>query len=131
MSMDDDLERRLDNWARWCLGKGGRSRNVSSIYRYAARSKRDSEPPIPIINAEAIETDTAMQRLDVDQRNALRARYVREAPGGEKMSTFSEVEIAEVLGVSYRTYLRRVCEAKTSLAETLRAIRAGRKKIQA
>lgn len=125
MSIDDDLERRLENWARWYWGGGAHGVSTSSIYSQGPRSRRDGETPMPIINGEALDTDTAVGHLHKDLREALRARYLRLAPAGYTMRTLSEVQVASALLVSYGTYLRRQNAAKVALRASLRAAREG------
>lgn len=120
-SIDDDMDRRLDNWARWYLS-GHQSNRVSSIYRQGShdgRSRRYNETPMPVINGEAIETDTAIGRIAVDLRHALRARYLRLAPEGYTMRTSSEIQVAAALFCSYDTYLRRVGNGRRAVREEL------------
>ena len=122
-SVVDDLERRLDNWALWSWTGHTRGRGTSSIYHQAARSRRDGETPMPIINGEAIDTDTAIYHLEADLRDALRAHYLRLAPAGYTMRTLSEIQVAAALFVSYATYRRRLIRGRAALRDALWARR--------
>lgn len=123
MSLDEDMERRLENWARWYWSGHSRGRGTSSIYRNASRSRRDGETPMPIISGEALETDTAIYHLADPLRDALRARYLRLAPAGYPMRTLSEIQVAAALFVSYATYRRHVLQGKAALREAIWARR--------
>ena len=122
-SVEEDLERRLENWALWYWGGGVGSRGVASIYGFGARPRRYGDTPVPVINGEAIDTDNAVHRLNVDLQAVLRARYLRVAPAGYTMRTLSEIQVAAALYVSYATYLRRQRVAKAALVDQLRALR--------
>lgn len=135
-SIDDDLDRRLENWARWYHSGGGSG--VSSIYGHAGRSSRGVGPPPPIINGEAIETDTAYRALPHELQVVLRARYLRLVAVGGKVGgelyavrTLSEVQVAAALYVSYDTYLRHLQRARAALAEQIWLARQARRKARA
>lgn len=128
MSVEEDLERRLENWARWYWGGSKGSVGTSSIYCQGARPRRYGEAPMPIINGEAVETDTAIHQLIAELQTALRARYLRLAEAGHsktlyEIRTMSEVQVAAALYVSYDTYLRRLQRARTALRAQLQAAR--------
>lgn len=125
MSVDDELERRLENWALW-YWSGGRERRVSSVYGLARVSLRYSAP-LPIINGEAMDTDSAVQRIDARLRDALRARYLRLAPKGHEIRSLSEVQVAAALLVSYDTYLRDLAKGRRAVRDELQAARAKRR----
>lgn len=121
--LDDDLERRLDNWARWYWAGHARGRATSSIYHQAARSRRWGETPMPIINGEALDTDTAVHHLDPPLRDALRARYLRLVPDGHTVRSLSEIQVAAAMLISYDTYRRRLLQAQAALREALWRLR--------
>lgn len=140
-SVADDLERRLENWARWYWGGSVGAFSVGSIYGFSVETghRRYTGASMPIINGEAIDTDTAIHRLDGPQvtgaprplSDVLRARYLRLAPAGYTMRTLSEIQVAAALYVSYDTYLRRLTKSKSALVDQLRQDSSGRSKIQA
>jgi hypothetical protein len=118
----DDIERRLNNWARWywsggLLGprSGG---TTSSIYLQGPRGRR-AGVSMPVIDGEAIDTSDAVDRLNVDLRNALRARYLRLGPRGGSLLGLIEKQVARRLGCSEDTYARRLSSAKRLLAVEL------------
>lgn len=85
---------------------------------------------MPVINGEAMVTDTAIHRLDGPHelrteserplRAVLRARYLRVAPDGYTLRTLSEIQVASALYITYDTYLRRLKQARKCLLEQLR-----------
>lgn len=149
MSVVDDLERRLENWARWSGDGGVGAVGVASIYAFSAYSSHYSDQSMPVINGEAMDTEVAIRKLDgplEDEKlrterplqDALRARYLRVARNGVTGKKYrlgtdaSEIDVAAALYVSYRTYLRRLHEARRALLEQLKTDRAAsRAKFQA
>jgi hypothetical protein len=118
----DDLERRLNNWARWywsggLVGPNGAG-TTSSIYLQGPRGRR-AEVVMPVIDGEAIDTHDAVDRLATDFRNALRARYLRLGPRGGSLLGFVGRQVARRLGCSEATYERRLRSAKHMLAGEL------------
>lgn len=122
----DDLERRLNNWARWYWsgGRVGMRGNgvVSSIYHQGPRGRR-AGVAMPVIDGEAIETHDAVDRLVVHLRDALRARYLGIGVRGGSLAGCHGRQIARRLGCSEDTYLHRVRSAKHMLAGEIAARR--------
>ena len=122
----DDLERRLNNWARWYWGGGlvgpGRGGVTSSIYLQGPRGRR-SDVTMPVIDGEAIDTHDAVERLAIDLRNVLRARYLRLGPRGGSLFGLLGRQVARRLGCSEDTYGRRLRSAKQMLTAELAAHR--------
>lgn len=78
---------------------------------------------MPIIDGEAIDTNAAVDRLESDLRNALRARYLRIGPrGGWLGELVTERQVARRLRWSEDTYERRLSAAKHMLAAELRTL---------
>lgn len=143
MSVVDDLERRLENWARWSGGAGVGAFGVASIYGFGAFTSHYSDEAMPVINGEALDTETAIRKLDGPPpanhdpktrpvrplEDALRARYQRVATNGGTGERYrlgtdaSEIDVAAALYLSYDTYLRRLRQARTALLEQMRADR--------
>lgn len=79
MARDAEMERRLRNWALWCVGVSG------STLGYAAPKYTD-EPAdtaeqgirIPVLFIEAEETDRGIRALEVGLQETLRMVYVLE-----------------------------------------------------
>lgn len=120
----DDIERRLSNWARWYWSGGlvgSRSGGTtSSIYLQGPRGRR-ADVAMPVIDGEAIDTDNAVNRLASDFSNALRARYLHLGPRGGSLLGFSSRQVAQRLGWSEDTYDRRLKAGKQMLASELAA----------
>ena len=95
---------------------------ISSIYLQGPRGRR-ADVSMPVIDGEAIDTHDAVDRLSVDFRNALRARYLRLGPRGGSLLGFVGRQVARRLGCSEDTYERRVRSAKHMLAGELAAHR--------
>lgn len=122
----DDLERRLNNWAHW-FWSGGRvgqrgSGVVSSVYHQGPRGRR-AGVSMPVIDGEAIDTHDAIDRLAIDLRNALRARYLKLGPRGGSLVAMVGRQVARRLGCGEDTYLRRLRTAKHMLAGEIAAHR--------
>lgn len=79
MARDAEIERRLRNWALWCVGVSG------STLGYAAPKYTD-EPTdtaeqgirIPVLFIEAEETDRAIKTLEAGLQETLKVVYVSE-----------------------------------------------------
>ena len=108
MARIEDIERRLNNWARWKLGPpvGGLgfsspgSVRIASGYSYR-------EAVIPTVDCEAEETDRAVATLEEPLRTTIEKVYI--GAGSMKRK-------AAALGVSEQTILERVWTAHRRLA---------------
>lgn len=128
MMADEDLERRLTNWAWWYFSghrPGGSSGGtVSSIYRQGPKPPR-AETVMPIIDGEAMDTDTAIAGLPEESRVVLRACYLREGVRGERLGALLRIhEVARRIGCSTRTYYDRLAAAKARLRAEIELRRA-------
>lgn len=124
---DDDLERRLNNWAAWYYsGRSakGSSGVVSSIYHGGPRGRRVGNV-MPVIDGEAIETEAAVDQLPRELRDALRAHYLRVSPTGRWLGTLSDGRVAEALGCARSTLAERMERARHRLRLELNARRKG------
>ena len=114
---DDDLERRLANWAAWChSGRSatGSSGIISSIYKGGPRGRRVGNV-MPVIDGEAIETEAAVDQLPRELREALRAYYLRVSPAGKWLGTLSDGRVAEAIGCARSTLADRLDRARHRL----------------
>lgn len=114
---DDDLERRLGNWAAWYYSgrsAAGSSGIISSIYKGGPRGRRVGNI-MPVIDGEAIETDAAVDQLPRELREALRAHYLRVSPTGKWLGTLSDGRVAEALGCARSTLAERMERARQRL----------------
>jgi len=115
--INDDIERRLRNWADWHYS--GRSATgggaaISSIYKAGPRGRRAGSI-MPVINGEALDTDAAVNRMPVDLRNVLRAHYLRVSPSGRWLGTLSAGRVAEAIGCARSTLASRLDLAHQAL----------------
>lgn len=122
---DDDLERRLKNWADWChsgRSAAGSSGIISSIYKGGPRGRRVGNV-MPVIDGEAIETEAAIDQLPRELREALRAYYLRVSPAGKWLGTLSDGRVAEAIGCARSTLADRLERARCRLRVELNARR--------
>ena len=77
MKFDGEIDRRLTNWARWCIARqeGGRIGTVSMDERVDGAGW-DTPTVIPLLDAEAEETQGYVARLESVQRYAVTVWYV-------------------------------------------------------
>ena len=115
MARIEDIERRLNNWARWKLGgtSGGLGFSKPWLDRegggYSYR-----EAVIPIVDCEAEETDRGVQRLDDVTQETLEKVYIGSGSLARKSVS---------LGVSESTIHARVWEAHRRLASWFSELR--------
>lgn len=110
MARIPEIERRLLNWARYVAllnAGGGNYASVDMTVERVDHDGYDAPTVIPITDAEAEATDKAVEALEVDQRNAVRAAY---------LGTSSVAERARRLCISLATLYSRVEAAHHSLA---------------
>lgn len=74
--MDHEIERMLENWARWKVSGGwGGANTISSLYHLGPRSPRSGNV-IPILNGEAEDMDRIIEGLaDVRLKRAIVIQY--------------------------------------------------------
>lgn len=128
MARIPEIERRLNNWARWRASMSAGGGNYATVELGAMRVDGqgwDAPTVIPTNDAEADETERAVQSLPVEQRDAVFAAYV---------GTRSVAERARRLGVSLSTLYARVDTAHLALArrfaEAREAAEAERKRVE-
>lgn len=96
MARNEDMERRLRNWARWRasmgVGMGSYARTDMTQERVDGGGGYDTPLSIPISDDEASRTETAVQALEAGLRDAVFAVYVN---GGTMRHKASRLGIAE------------------------------------
>lgn len=105
MRFDDDMDRRLRNWARWMLERQGGARIGSAPLRERVDGEGwDAPTVIPTNDAEAEQTYTGLRALD----DALhRACWVWYVSGGTvahrcRMAGCSETELRGRVALAHR-----------------------------
>lgn len=102
MARIPEIDRRLQNWARYIARLNSGGGNYASVDFGVSRvdgGGYDAPTVIPISDGEAQETDRAVERLELGQRDAVRAAY---------LGTGSVKERARKLGLSLATLYARV-----------------------
>jgi DNA-directed RNA polymerase specialized sigma24 family protein len=103
MARDEDIDRRLNNWARWRAsmnaGAGGNFATCDMTQERVDGGGYDAPMVVPVLDDEAQVTELAVQALDVGQRDAVFAFYV--SSGGAEQR-------ARRIGVAVPTMYARV-----------------------
>ncbi len=108
MARIEDIERRLQNWARWKLGIGGGGLGYGSGSAWDVEVRSGyREAVIPTVDCEAEETDQAVERLESRLRVTVHAVYVDPGSGARK---------AAALGIAESSLYARVEEAHRHLS---------------
>ena len=118
MARIPEIERRLQNWARWhalMSSGGGNYASVDLTQDKVDNQGWDAPTVIPTDDAEADETDKAVQALEHDQRVAVQKAY---------LGSGSVAERARKLGISLATLYARVDLAHVALARHFNDARA-------
>lgn len=77
MRMDPEMDRRLSNWARWrCLREDGGHVATASLEERVDGAGWDAPTVIPVMDAEAEETQAGVMRLVSVQRYAIECWYL-------------------------------------------------------
>ena len=80
MARDEDMERRLNNWARWKVGVSSATLGYAQVdYTFVGGGNSFSGTKIPVLGVEAEETDRAIKTLDHDLQRTLWVVYVSGA----------------------------------------------------
>lgn len=81
MARNEDMERRLLNWARWKLTNGAGLLGFAAVDLEEAGMPREpyADAPIPTSNIEASETDEAVKKLPSDLRATVETHYLSNA----------------------------------------------------
>lgn len=138
------LERRLNDWARWVVSGGQESAAPSLLARWMDGKGHivfgsGSTDPADVI--ETIIEASVLRMFATDALGQLRADVLRLEFGagshqvatrrgikGFDPRTNSQAKMAEAMGISYRTYRRRLAEAKKIINDALTAALAPREK---
>lgn len=121
---EDEIERRLQNWARWLAG--GHPDGKRTTYEpgrivrsnYQARGYRQAIVPLLVLDAQ--ETAAAVACLPPEPFVAIHAWYRRRLPNGIWLdASWSQIEIAACLHCSRTTFWRRVVAGREGVAAAL------------
>jgi hypothetical protein len=134
-ALDEDLERRLLNWARWKLAGGELSRSLierassdAGVFGNGDRGSGYRETTMPILSGEALETDTAVNAVESAQRDTIRGWYLGILPDYSRMAIpWTQADLARRMGYALRTFERMLTDARRAVAEALAARRNGRR----
>lgn len=78
MARDEEIERRLNNWARWRAGMhnplGYAAVDLTAIA--VGQGDRYREASIPVMGAEAAETDEGIRTLPSELRRTIEVQYL-------------------------------------------------------
>lgn len=138
------LERRLNDWARWVVSGGQEKAAPSLLARWMAGKGHivfgsGSSDPADVI--ETIIESTVMRMFAADALGELRADVLRlefgagshqvaarRAIKGFDPRTHSQAKMAEAMGITYRTYRRRLAEAKKTVNDAINTALSPREK---
>lgn len=114
MEIDDDIERRLNNWAMYKVsGTVTGSLSPYPIYNKAGRGNR-SENIMPILIAEAEETDDLIKALRLHDQRLARVLEI------EYLETYRHCYAKwKAAGCTDKTYKTRLIRAKSLLREKI------------
>jgi hypothetical protein len=122
----EDIERRLQNWARWVHGAGSGGLGYGSTWNTEAGSSRFREAVIPTVDCEASATNEAIEALDATLRQTVRQVYLTGDSGS--------IDAAK-LGVSEATVKSRIWDVHRRLSrwftERDATARAERQRVEA
>ena len=101
MARNEEMERRLLNWARWKLTNGAGLLGFASVDLEEAGMPREpyADAPIPSSNIEASETDEAVKRLPSDLRATVETHYLANVPMRVKVQRLCITERALYLRI--------------------------------
>lgn len=112
MPRDEDMERRLLQWAQWCEAKAGSGGFARANLLEVRAASGYREAIIPIDQDEASITDAAVKALDGPLRAAVEAWYLRGL--GRGGASAAETAAAR-LCITLRTLHNRVAQAHVVL----------------
>lgn len=129
MARSDDMERRLDNWARWMHGGSTGGMGFASVNLLSALGGDRSahrEATIPTVDCEGAQTDEAIKALPRELGDTVRVVYLLGCGMRDK---------ARRLGVSEATVRLRMGRAhrllETWLVDQAQQCRAQRERVEA
>lgn len=97
MARDEEMERRLQNWARWRLGASGGSLGYAGVDLANADMPRDpygAQAPIPTNDLEASDTDAGVQLLPSELRQTVELHYIGAGSQAKKAAKLCITERA-------------------------------------
>lgn len=123
MGRIDDIERRLQNWARWKLGPGGGDLGYARVDLTADTSREGyREARIPTLDCEAEETDRAVLALPSELRRTIELYYLHGGSVRRK---------AEMLCCTERAVHARVERAHQAIQSWLQDLERARRQERA
>lgn len=104
MARDEEIERRLQNWARWKLSCTGGPLGFAGVDLESAGIHRDpyASAPVPTLDVEAAETEEALKQLPADLWETVVLFYVGAG---------SQAKKAKKLGITERGMRGRIEQA--------------------
>ena len=133
-ALEDDIERRLLNWARWKVS-GGQWLSIGQLERFGRGFAFGTdryrsgyrETVIPVLSGEALETDAAVEALAPSKRDAIRGWYLAVLPSGARMRVpWTQADLALAMGYPVRSFARLLAGARRTVAEAIAARRCSR-----
>jgi hypothetical protein len=124
--MQAEVERLIENWARWPGFHGGHSsRSTLSWLDDFIAMKRvgDRSAPIPVMGGEAGDTQDALGRMNADLRNALVVYYTGRGPMRERLSALNAMRSSKDR-IKLPAFFNRVERAHQDFMRAIRAVRA-------
>lgn len=109
MAMLDDIDRRLQQWARWKLGASSGGLGYASLNWESFGGRTGGEPVIPTVAVEASADDDDVKRLPSELRRTVEVYYLG--------STTSRVVLAGLLCCSTATVDARLTRAHRQLRD--------------
>lgn len=130
MARNDDMERRLLNWARWKLTGGSGVLGFASVNLEAADMPREpyADAPIPTSNIEACETEDAVMKLPSELKATIEVHYLGNQPRRVKLQRLCISERAYDLRIE-RAH-RLMCDHFMARLDRQRVERARVEKLQ-
>lgn len=111
MRIDEDMDRRLRNWARWTLERiDGARVGSAGLGERVDGEGWDAQTVVPTCDAEAEETAQGLRRLAQDQQSAVAVWYVHSGTVAMR---------CRKAGCSETELRTRVCLAQRALAQWL------------
>ena len=101
MALNDEMERRMLNWARWKLTGGAGVLGFSAVQFAAADMPREpyADAPIPTSNIEASEMDDAVKALPPELRATVEIHYLDNESQSHKLGRLGITKAALYLRI--------------------------------
>lgn len=133
-AQEEEVSRMLSNWVRWKLG-GASISLAMSLQGLPSRGTR-SETPVPLINGEAVDVDSAVEALPGPLRLVVHVHWLHELPDRQgrprRAPRAPTDQRARACRCSVRTYFRRLRHAHDRIVALMRAkkVEAARRRQQ-